>query len=102
MGLFLACIFPDVTVGLAIAPLIILPLVMFSGFVLNPDSIPVYLKWVEWISPSKYAFAALAQNEFEGLTLHCKPDQLRPVVSEQGEMMELCHFLTGEDYLKQL
>ena len=30
-GLFLACIFPDVAIALLIAPLIILPLMMFSG-----------------------------------------------------------------------
>lgn len=102
LGLFLACVFSDVTVALAIAPLFILPLVMFSGFVINPESIPVYLKWVEWISPAKYAFAALAQNEFGGLVLHCTPDQLRPVPTEEGGMATICNFRTGDDYLRQL
>ena len=35
-GLFLACIFPDVAIALLVAPLIILPLMMFSGCAHTP------------------------------------------------------------------
>eukprot|EP00929_Paragymnodinium_shiwhaense_P048241 TRINITY_DN24414_c0_g1_i1.p1 TRINITY_DN24414_c0_g1~~TRINITY_DN24414_c0_g1_i1.p1 ORF type:complete len:663 (+),score=98.59 TRINITY_DN24414_c0_g1_i1:38-2026(+) len=102
MGLCLACAFPDVTVALAVAPLMILPLIMFSGFVLNTDSIPVFLQWVEYISPPKYAFAALAQIEYTGLDLHCTEDQYKRVVTKNGQTVELCSFQTGEDYLQTL
>jgi hypothetical protein len=37
----------------------------------NPNSIPFYFRPFEYISPFKYAFAALAQNEFEGLSFIC-------------------------------
>ena len=73
MGLFLACIFPDIAVALVVAPMLIMPLMMFSGFFLNPESTPTYLTWVEWISPMKYAFSALAQVEFRCVALHYTP-----------------------------
>ena len=54
----------------------------FSGFFLNPESTPVFLKWVEWLSPMKYAFSALARLEFAGLELDCARDQMRVVLKE--------------------
>jgi hypothetical protein len=102
LGLFLACIFPDVAVALAVAPVIILPLVMFSGFVLNPESIPVYLFWVEWISPTKYAFAALAQIEFGGLKLHCTDKQMQKGIGQDGNPFTFCPAASGEAVLEKL
>jgi len=102
MGLFFACVFPNIQIALAVAPLCVLPLVMFSGFVINPESIPIYLKWVEWISPPKYAFAGLAMNEFRGLELYCKPDQIRELLTENGEMVSVCTYTSGESYLERL
>ena len=61
IGLVLASVFPDIAVALLAAPLIIMPLMMFSGFFLNTESTPVYFMWVPWISPMKYAFTAMAR-----------------------------------------
>ena len=61
IGLVLASVFPDIAVALLVAPLIIMPLMMFSGFFLNTASTPVYFMWVPWISPMKYAFTAMAR-----------------------------------------
>eukprot|EP00927_Polykrikos_kofoidii_P066646 TRINITY_DN62206_c0_g1_i1.p1 TRINITY_DN62206_c0_g1~~TRINITY_DN62206_c0_g1_i1.p1 ORF type:complete len:664 (+),score=76.22 TRINITY_DN62206_c0_g1_i1:24-1994(+) len=102
MGLCLACLFQDIAIALAVAPMFILPLIMFSGFVLNPDSIPVYFRWCEWISPAKYAFAALAQNEFTELDIHCSEDQFQSVRSPDGEVMRVCRFESGEAFLNTL
>jgi len=103
MGLFLACIFPDIAVALAVAPLLILPLIMFSGFVVNTASIPVYFIWVQWLSPAKYAFIAMARNEFGGLNLHCSADQIRVLPSEDGGgLVPVCSFPSGEVYLDSL
>mmetsp|Transcript_50052 Transcript_50052/g.89833 ORF Transcript_50052/g.89833 Transcript_50052/m.89833 type:complete len:652 (-) Transcript_50052:66-2021(-) len=102
IGLFLACIFPDVAVALLVAPMIILPLMMFSGFFLNADSTPVYFKWIEYISPMKYSFTALAENEFTGLRLHCTDDQLRSMPLSDGSFLKICPMEHGEDFLESL
>ena len=103
IGLFLACLFPEIAVALAVAPLVILPLMMFSGFFLNPESTPIFLKWVEWLSPMKYAFSAMARLEFAGLELACSSDQMRAVVeSGSGELVSVCPYSSGDEYLETL
>ena len=64
----------------------VMPLIIFSGFFLNPESTPPYLVWLKWLSPMKYAFSAMARLEFAGLELACASDQMRAVVeSGSGE-----------------
>ena len=89
--------------GGSTSPMVILPFMMFSGFFLNPESAPTWLMWIEFLSPMKYAFSALAQNEFTNLTLHCTPSQTRLVaVSQLGTPVRICPIETGEAYLDNL
>jgi len=71
IGLLLATIAPTLQVALAMSPMILLPLMLFSGFFLNSNSIPPYFNWISYISPIKYAFIALAKNEYTGLVFTC-------------------------------
>ena len=68
MGMVAGAMFKQVNVGMAILMVILLPLMLFSGFLVNNDSIPVFLRWIRHVSPTKYAFHALMLNEFTGLT----------------------------------
>ena len=99
MGLILASTFADIAVALLVAPLIIMPLMMFSGFFLNADSTPVYYSWIPWISPMKYAFSALATNEYTGLKLVCQPDEYIDV-EINGVVTSICPFEIGEAFLE--
>lgn len=65
LGINIGCIFNDVSVALAITPLIFMPMMLFSGFYVNSDSISVWLKWIEYASPFRYSFEAYVYNEFE-------------------------------------
>jgi hypothetical protein len=47
LGLFTGCLFSNVEVAVAILPMIILPLMVFSGFFVNADAIPVYFSWIQ-------------------------------------------------------
>jgi hypothetical protein len=53
----------------------LLPLMVFSGFFINIDSIPVWFSWIQYLSPMRYGFVALAQNELDGLPIKCEPGQ---------------------------
>ena len=75
LGVFVSCLFNDINMALTIMPLFLLPLMVFSGFFVNSDSIPPYFWWIQWISPMKYGFTALAINEFSGLAIYCTPEQ---------------------------
>lgn len=69
LGIFFASLFESLPVALAVTPLILLPLMLFSGLFVNQGSIPVYFDWIKYLSPMKYGFEALFKNEFTGLVL---------------------------------
>eukprot|EP00741_Cyanophora_paradoxa_P002545 tig00000605_g2469.t1 len=74
LGIFIAALCPELEVALVIAPVLILPLMIFSGFFVNNGGIPVYFDWIKYISPMKYGFEALVKNEYGGLyPLTCDP-----------------------------
>lgn len=43
-------------------------MMMFSGFLVDLESVLVWLRWLKWISAFRYASNALSVNEFQGLT----------------------------------
>ncbi|KXZ56662.1 hypothetical protein GPECTOR_1g597 [Gonium pectorale] len=75
LGIFVSCLFNDLSVALSVMPMFLLPLMVFSGFFVNSNTIPPYFSWIQYISPMHYGFIALAKNEFSGLQIKCKPDQ---------------------------
>lgn len=101
IGLFLACIIPNLAVALLIAPMVYLPMMMFSGFFLNPQTTPSYLVWVKWISPMKYAFSGLARNEYTKLSLYCTQSQYRQI-PVNGTVVQICPLPSGEAFLARL
>lgn len=54
----------------ALAPVFIVTSMLFSGFLVEISSIPVWLRWLNYISFLKYGYAAAMQNEFEDRELH--------------------------------
>lgn len=79
---------------MAIAPTVFIPLMLFAGFLLNEDNIPVWLIWVKYLSLFKWGFQILAINEFEGLTFECNADE----ITDNGD----CPIPDGEKVLRNL
>jgi len=106
LGIFVASFFEDIAVALAVVPMFLMPLMIFSGFFVNDATSPVFLNWIKYISPMKYAFVALIRNEFTDLKLHCTAPQLTPfpVQSANGTttILEICGKETGEQVIQVL
>mmetsp|Transcript_11009 Transcript_11009/g.12719 ORF Transcript_11009/g.12719 Transcript_11009/m.12719 type:complete len:637 (+) Transcript_11009:59-1969(+) len=64
LGFFFGTIFPDVTSATAVVPLLIIPLVFFSGLFITFENIPVYFVWMYYLSFVQYAYQILVVNEF--------------------------------------
>ncbi|PVD37706.1 hypothetical protein C0Q70_00306 [Pomacea canaliculata] len=77
-GYVISTVSPNVNVGLALAPPMMIPLLLFGGFFLNDDSIPIYFIWLKYLSWFKYANELLAVNQWEHV------DSLRRYVTERG------------------
>jgi ABC-type multidrug transport system permease subunit len=76
LGIFVASIFADIRVALQVVPVVLMPLMIFSGFFVNSNGIPVYFDWISYIAPMKYGYRALAINEFTDLEMTCTPSQM--------------------------
>jgi ATP-binding cassette subfamily G (WHITE) protein 2 len=65
LGILIGCLFNDIEVALNAAPLFFFPMMLFSGFYVNSESVRDFVKWLEWISPLRYGLEAGIYNEFE-------------------------------------
>lgn len=52
-------------------PIMIIPFMLFSGFLINIKQIPEAIAWLGYTSPFKYGYAALMQNEYQDLNINC-------------------------------
>ncbi|MES1911532.1 MAG: hypothetical protein MHM6MM_003948 [Cercozoa sp. M6MM] len=93
LGYLIGAVAPSVDVASGIAPVTVIPLMQFSGFLVNLDSISPAISWIQWISVFKYIYEVLAVNEFDGATFSCTQDQL-----VQG----VCPITRGEQVLGRL
>jgi ATP-binding cassette subfamily G (WHITE) protein 2 (SNQ2) len=59
--------------GLAIQGLIV-----YTGYLIPPNSMHPWLSWLRWINPVQYAFEALMANEFYSLDIKCVPPYIVP------------------------
>lgn len=75
LGYFLGCVTPSLPVAMAIAPMCLILLLLFSGFYLNVESLPDFLFYLKYVSFIYYGFRALCYNEFNGETFECTPEE---------------------------
>ena len=65
LGYFLSSLFESEENAVSLSPVILMPLMLFSGFFSNSGSYPAWIGWVQYISPVKYGLEALIYNEFD-------------------------------------
>ncbi|KAJ2008791.1 hypothetical protein GGI04_000985 [Coemansia thaxteri] len=63
-------------VAFVIAPGIVTIELLFGGLLANPKGITPAIKWIRWINPVHYAYAAFVQNEFSDLQFDCIPGSM--------------------------
>lgn len=53
-------------------------LIVYTGYLIPPQKMHPWFKWLIWINPVQYGFEALMANEFYGLDIACVPPYLVP------------------------
>ncbi|KAI8821334.1 ABC-2 type transporter-domain-containing protein [Fimicolochytrium jonesii] len=71
LGMLIGSSVPNVQMAQIFGPLVVVTFVVFGGNFANQDSITPVLRWIQWISPIRYAYGAFMQNEFNGLQFEC-------------------------------
>ncbi|KAA0198904.1 hypothetical protein HAZT_HAZT004839 [Hyalella azteca] len=93
-GYLISCLARNLEMALAIAAPLIIPFMLFGGFFLNSDSVPVYFIWLQYISWFNYANEALNINQW---------DDFGSIGCEFGNnTSSLCPYQTGDDVLRDL
>lgn len=64
-GYLLSCSADRLSVLMSITPLILVPLMLFGGFYLNSESVPVYFLWLEYLSWLSYSNECMLVNQWK-------------------------------------
>lgn len=64
IGFWTGSLLKDAQKSAGMAPIFLLPLMMFSGLYNKLDSIPKWISWLQYISPYRYALHAVLVNEY--------------------------------------
>src|SRR5690348_16567907 len=54
LGITIGGLVPSIQMAQTFLPLILMPLILFSGFLVRPENIPIYFKWLYWGSFFQY------------------------------------------------
>jgi ABC-type multidrug transport system ATPase subunit len=57
--------------AMSLAGVIVLAIVIYTGFVITVPEMVVWFSWIRWINPVYYTFEALIANEFHGRRFTC-------------------------------
>lgn len=67
----IASCFKSLLEAMTPASLFLLALIIFTGFVIPPQNMHGWCRWINYLDPVAYAFEALVANEFHGLDYPC-------------------------------
>jgi len=73
-----AAITPNQGLASSIAPAALSMWLVFSGFLIPRNSMPIYWLWMNLFSVFRYTLESLAINEMEHLTFECTPSEFVP------------------------
>lgn len=65
LAVMLGCAVEDPKLGQELLPLLFIPQLLFSGFFVIPELIPVWLRWLRYVCSLTYALRILAVEEFD-------------------------------------
>lgn len=68
IGFFTGSLFKDVKKASGMAPVLLLPLMMFSGMYNKLNSIPSWIAWLQYISPFRYGLHMTLLNQYKSAT----------------------------------
>lgn len=63
MGSLIGIIFSTSEHAIQMLPIVIIPLILFGGLVVNLRTIPSYSSWAQYISPIRHTYSALILDQ---------------------------------------
>ena len=84
-------------------------LIVYTGYLIPPEKMHPWFKWLIWINPVQYGYEALISNEFYNLQIQCVSPNLVPQGPGVSPEYQSCTlqgsqpgqtFVNGADYIK--
>ena len=66
LAVLLGCSVEDPKLGQELLPLLFVPQMLFAGFFVTPDLIPVWLRWAQYLCTLTYSVRLVLSAEFKG------------------------------------
>jgi hypothetical protein len=101
--LAISCGTPSLSVGNLVSILTLLFFMLFGGFLVNKQSMPVFVKWLKWLSFLNYGFEVLMVNELDGLTILFNPKgyNIKPVTVDGHVFLAQFDMQSSRFYMDQ-
>lgn len=77
LAILCGTLLPDPKQAMEAAPMLFMPQIMFAGFFIPMQQIPVWLRWLQYICSLKYGINLLLLNEFSSSVPSCHGDAAR-------------------------
>ncbi|KAL6889085.1 ABC-2 type transporter domain-containing protein [Trichoderma evansii] len=81
----MAAITRTVSQAMSLAGILVLALVIYTGFTITVPSMHPWFSWIRWINPIYYAFEILVANEFHGQEFPCGSPFVPPYSPQVGD-----------------
>ncbi|KAI9730558.1 MAG: hypothetical protein M1834_005799 [Cirrosporium novae-zelandiae] len=79
-----------VDTAMALAGIVMLALIIFTGFVIPPSYMHPWFKWINYINPIGYSYESILANEAHGRNFTCASDAIVPAYSNVTGTQFIC------------
>ena len=95
--------------AMSLSGVMILALVVYTGFVLPVPSMHPWFEWIHYLNPIYYAFETLIANEFHARDFGCPPSEIVPPYADPNGTNFVCTqsgglpgqaFVNGDNYIR--
>jgi ABC-type multidrug transport system permease subunit len=63
MGIITGIAIKDQHLAINSAPIVIIPLVLYGGLIVNLKTLPWYSGWIQYFTPLQYSYNAIVQSQ---------------------------------------
>lgn len=84
IGMMVGCAVTDVKTVSEMAPVLFVPQLLFAGFFIATDSIPLFLRWAQYLCGIKYAMNLILITEFDPTNESCTSSDVAALACEKA------------------
>lgn len=92
LGLAVSAVSADVDHASAVGIPVLILSILFGGFYISIDSLPIVANWVPYITIFRWAYQAMCINEFRGLEFTCDSANTAQCISTGDQVLQTLDF----------